>query len=160
MEKACLNAGEVDTGYAPPQEKWDLTATLWLVGQGVYRGAETARGQLLKSKKGIPRPLRPQEPAIRELRDTPPCNRSGFGSTSIWSSEGSPSINLASASRQCLPQQDSHALSSNSRIRCGERGCSRSCAPKGVSASSTAAMIQAIAGIVPPSPAPLTPIGL
>ena len=48
----------------------------------------------------------------------------------------------------------------NCMMRPGERGASLIFTPKGTSAFSMAEMIAAIAGIVPPSPAPLTPIGL
>jgi hypothetical protein len=46
------------------------------------------------------------------------------------------------------------------RIVSGESGCSAKFRPNGVSASSIAETMQAAAGMVPPSPAPLTPIGL
>ena len=45
-------------------------------------------------------------------------------------------------------------------MRSGVSGISAKCTPNGDSASSIAATIAAGAGMVPPSPAPLTPIGL
>src|SRR4029077_3139591 len=48
----------------------------------------------------------------------------------------------------------------SSMIRCGDTGCSLRVTAKLLSASSIAEITQAVAGIVPPSPAPLTPSGL
>jgi len=45
-------------------------------------------------------------------------------------------------------------------MRAGDTGCSVIRMPNGVNASSIAAITHAAAGMVPPSPAPLTPIGL
>ena len=45
-------------------------------------------------------------------------------------------------------------------MRAGVSGISAKCTPNGDNASSIAAMIAAGAGMVPPSPAPLTPSGL
>src|ERR1041385_1704470 len=48
----------------------------------------------------------------------------------------------------------------SSLIRSGDTGRSAIVTPKGLSASSTPAITHAAAGIVPPSPAPFTSIGL